>query len=440
MPQTEAGEQCATKFVRGGVRAHPKNGNAHQLPRDASCLPRSEVFCQRQDESTHSTKDGQHFSAVLHKQERGNDLPGTDLPSQTTMAVVHGEGHLPFCRSPTRDLECSSGRRVQNYEGPNGLEAKSPHVQQNQPNTRPLRDRFVCYQTDTPTAAVCQLETRSSGNDDRRLCNGLVQEKSLCQPTMELDRKGPSPMSEATSRACTDCPNLEGPTLVPHTPRNGDEDTTSDSTSRGLDPTNRSNQLLRCHTTTSRVEHLRQRYRSCQLSHKATEIIMASWRPKSSKSYDSLYGKWVRWCDQRNTNPVSGPIGDVVNFLANLFSEGYQYRSLNAYRSAISSVHEKVDGYEVGQHPLVSRLLKGAFHQRPPRPRYSTTWDVAIVTNYLDSLGENQSLSLADLTMKTAMLLALTRPSRASDLANLDIRSLKHCPEGVTLQTMSLPK
>jgi len=42
-----------------------------------------------------------------------------------------------------------------------------------------------------------------------------------------------------------------------------------------------------------------------------------------------------------------------MNFLASLFEQGYQYRSVNSYRSAISSVHEKVDGEEVGKHPLV---------------------------------------------------------------------------------------
>ena len=69
-------------------------------------------------------------------------------------------------------------------------------------------------------------------------------------------------------------------------------------------------------------------------------------------------------------------------------------------------------GYEVGQHPLVSRTLKGIFHERPPQPRYSETWNVAAVTTYIESLGENDSLSLAILTHKLVMLLALTRPSR----------------------------
>lgn len=127
----------------------------------------------------------------------------------------------------------------------------------------------------------------------------------------------------------------------------------------------------------------------------------------------------------------------MVNFLAHLYEQGYQYRSLNSYRSAISSVHEKVDGYEVGQHPLVTRLIKGAFHERPPQPRYSETWDVSKVTSYLESMGSNHTLSISDLTHKTVMLMALTRPSRSADL-NLTHR--KYSPEGVTFAPTKLTK
>ena len=33
---------------------------------------------------------------------------------------------------------------------------------------------------------------------------------------------------------------------------------------------------------------------------------------------------WSSWCQQRGRDPLSGPIEDVVNFLAGLYSEGYQ--------------------------------------------------------------------------------------------------------------------
>ena len=186
--------------------------------------------------------------------------------------------------------------------------------------------------------------------------------------------------------------------------------------------------------------YLTDRFRSQSLSEEASKLLLALWRPKTAKSYDSLFGKWVGWCNQRNTNPISGDINEVLNFLADLFKQGYQYHSLNAYRSAISSVHEKVDSYEVGQHPLVARLVKGAFHERPPQPRYTETWDVSKVTTYLESLGDNDTLQINDLTMKTVMLMALTRHARSADLEGLNLDQRRYSPEGVTFVPTKLAK
>ena len=118
--------------------------------------------------------------------------------------------------------------------------------------------------------------------------------------------------------------------------------------------------------TSGRMEHIRESLKSQGLSDQATSLIAKSWRTKTTQSYDSLFKRWDRWCSERNSNPFSGPVSDVANFLASLFEEGYQYSSVNAYRSAISSVHDKVDGLSVGQHPTIVRLLKGIFNVLPP--------------------------------------------------------------------------
>ena len=120
----------------------------------------------------------------------------------------------------------------------------------------------------------------------------------------------------------------------------------------------------------------------------------------------------------------------MVNFLADLFEQGCQYRSLNVYRATISSIHEKVDGYEVGQHLLVTRLIKGAFHEQPPQPRYETTWDISKVITYLEALGNNDKLQINDLTMKEVMLMALTRFSRSEDFATLNLDQNRYILEG----------
>ena len=168
--------------------------------------------------------------------------------------------------------------------------------------------------------------------------------------------------------------------------------------------------------------------------------MLSSWRPKTKSNYNSLFAKWAGWCAQRNRDPFSGPVEDVINFLAELFREGYLYRSLNSYRSAISAIHSKVDGQPVGQHPLVTRMLQGAYNERPPLPRYATVWDVGVVLRYLRGLGENGTLSLRLLTLKSAMLLALTRPARSVDLSKLDIRARFYTSAGVTFKAQHLSK
>ena len=114
---------------------------------------------------------------------------------------------------------------------------------------------------------------------------------------------------------------------------------------------------------TGHVEHLRERLSSQGLSGQAADLILKSWRTKTNKSYNSLFGRWNHWCSQRGSDPFSGPVSEVANFLASLYQDGYQYNSVNAYRSAISSVHEKVKGVPVGQHPIITRLVKGVFHE-----------------------------------------------------------------------------
>ena len=68
-----------------------------------------------------------------------------------------------------------------------------------------------------------------------------------------------------------------------------------------------------------------------------------------------------------------------------------------------------IDGYSVGEHPIIARLLEGMFHVRPPEPRYSFTWDVNVLLTFLESWFPLSALELKRLTLKTAALVALFR-------------------------------
>ena len=158
------------------------------------------------------------------------------------------------------------------------------------------------------------------------------------------------------------------------------------------------------------------------------------------KNYNSSWRQWEQWCIQSSTNPISPTLSDILNFLAYQFQQGKQYRSLNCYRSALSSVLAPIDGFDIGRHPLVCRIRKGAFQLRPPQAKYSVFWSVSSVLNHMASWGENQSLGLQKLSWKLAMLLALCSASRTSDLTKFSVQHRQYSPKKVTFYPKGLAK
>ena len=130
----------------------------------------------------------------------------------------------------------------------------------------------------------------------------------------------------------------------------------------------------------------------------------------------------------------------MLDFLAGKYHAGLACRSLNCYRSALSSAMLPIDGFQVGQHPLVSRLLKGVFNSRPPQPKYTEMWEVSRVLSYIKSLGSNEALSLKLLTRKLVVLLALVLASRSSDLIRLTLKGRKYSAGGAELRCIGLSK
>ena len=203
----------------------------------------------------------------------------------------------------------------------------------------------------------------------------------------------------------------------------------SSSPRRSIEP--QSNPSHAPEAPTSRLDYFQQLCTTAGLSNTATHLL-------TNKAYDYAWTKWNSWCNRRKVNPISANVKDILTFLSDQFDSNLQYRTINVLRSAISSIHPWIEGKPVGQHPLVTRLMKGIANERPPKPRYTTTWDVSKVTTYLLALEENKTLPLKLLTKKLLMLLALVSPER-SVLWELDIRYLEKQPDGVVF-TLTKPR
>ena len=192
-------------------------------------------------------------------------------------------------------------------------------------------------------------------------------------------------------------------------------------------------------SSVGRLKGLRRRFRA-KISDRAIDLIFSSWRDKTNANYNSVWRAWESWCAARGIYPFASDISHVLDFLADKYSAGLKYRSLNCYRSALSSALLPVEGFPVGQHPLVTRLLKGVFNCRPPQPRYSQTWEVSQVLSYIKYLGPNEHLSLKLLSRKLVVLLALVLAQRCSDLCRLSLQGRKYSAEGAVLRCTGLAK
>ena len=171
---------------------------------------------------------------------------------------------------------------------------------------------------------------------------------------------------------------------------------------------------------------MRRVYQNKGFSEKATNIVLQSWRQSSQKQYDVHIKKWLLFCTQRQVDPVRPNISVAVEFLTTLYEGGLSYSSINTARCALSAILDTPDSVlpTFGEHPDVKRFMKGIFQSRPPLPRYTKTWDVNTVLQYIGSLGDSQDLTLKDLTLKLVMLVALTTAQRGQSLHLMDTQGM----------------
>ena len=130
----------------------------------------------------------------------------------------------------------------------------------------------------------------------------------------------------------------------------------------------------------------------------------------------------------------------IREFLSDSFHNGLQYGTINTYRSALSNVLPPMEGFLVGQHPLVVRLMKGIQNSRPAMPRYQHCWDINQVLDYIKSLPANMDVSLDLVTGKLATLMPITAPKRSSELGLLDLNFSKKHPEGISFSLPDMTK
>ena len=161
-----------------------------------------------------------------------------------------------------------------------------------------------------------------------------------------------------------------------------------------------------------------------QLSAGASKVLQSSWATTTQESYGLGYRYYATFCERNGLDEFKPDPVNLINFLQSEFEYNSRpYRTLNNLRSSVSSTLGPcpVSGKPIGQDALVCRYMKGVKRLRPPKPALFPNWEISKVLEFLKSLGDSSSLSLAMLLKKTAFLVALVCFKRPSDLCNMQI-------------------
>ena len=423
--------------VSGGTRP------SHKLPGTASGHVGSEDIHQEPGECACTSAHGQQDSSFLCEPHGRDPVPNNEQTGNPVLAVVSDKERVPVSRVSTRPRQLHSGRGIQKDPVISGVEAETGSVSADNGGAGRMLSGSVCFSAQCPADAVCQLEARSECDGNGRSATPLEQVDRLRLPTILSDRGMPQEGQGGQGISGASGSNMEIPALVSSSARSPNRlppDPPSRLRSSGgplqqSAPTDGNRPVA-----SSRLETIRQRQLAAGISGETSQLLAAGWSSGTNRAYESAWKKWDSWCSEQQVDPISCPVQPFLEFLASLYQSGMQYRSINTIRSAISMTHDHVEGIPMGQHPLVSRLLKGVYNLRPPQPRYTATWDVDIVVRFFQALGNNGTLPLKILSQKLALLMALVDASRVSELQALDLRYRLYRPEGVVFSMPTLGK
>ena len=73
-------------------------------------------------------------------------------------------------------------------------------------------------------------------------------------------------------------------------------------------------------------------------SEETRKLLALSWRKGTRKDYTAKFKQFSIWCTERKVDPCLASLNDCADFLTSLFQRGLKYRTINGYRSMLSSL------------------------------------------------------------------------------------------------------
>ena len=420
--------------------------NAHQLVRTKSSISDHQTLSSTSERSHSVDSLRQHISGTVFEQGGGNSVTQVMLSDMGHMASRKGQQHSSEVRSCSRYSECF-GRQSESCENPTNRmvseQCSSAQIVSDLGNTS---DRSVRVRSEQENTSVLHMVSQSVGSSDRRIVNCVGKHGSIRISPDLSHTKGITAHEEISMSDNTHNPTVAKETLVYQSSANvgcmSEKVTTltrsSGSTeNQNISPETRDIQFD-CMATVNRS------FQNKGFSEDSRKLMVASWRSGTRKDYSIKFKKFNSWCCEREIDPNAATLTNCADFLSSLFQTGLKYRTISGYRSMLSVMLPQINGYPVGQHPDIKRLLKGVFNSRPPVKQLVPEWDLRKVLGLLSSppFEPMNTISLKCLTWKTVFLTAISTFRRCSDIQALrmDVGFMNILSEGVIFIREGLSK
>ena len=404
-----------------------REGVRHQHPRTVGSGVSNKNINKTPQTILNSHENRQHFSTVLHSEDGGHQKPSYARHIQKDLALSSITQDHDYCRMDPISPEHNSRLGVEKCLRLSGVEALPQGVPINLSSEGSARFRSVRIKDLSSGQSLLQLESGSgllgSGRFSTELEPGVPLRISPFLPHNKSAEK-----SSHTNGAKHDSDNssLAISTMVP-TSSNHVYSTSTALTKHkhtAKKPIRQTASLTpRVISPTSGLASIRDRLVQQGISEEAQELILSSRSKGTITNYESAWKEWRLWCSGGGVDTFACPIRDVVNYLGHMFKMGYEYKTINVHRSALSAYHDPVRSagslMTVGKHPQVSSLMSGVQNLRPPRPKYAFTWDIEAVLCLFRSWPLD--LTPKQLTIKVTTLLALIGVPRGAELHLFDL-------------------
>ena len=290
----------------------------------------------------------------------------------------------------------------------------------------------LCKPSQFSTPSVFFMDSGSGCGSHQRFSSDMVQNESLGQSSMDLDTEDIIQIDQGKSNNDHTGALVGDSSMVSITPRSINRTSISHSiqedSSRGTESPNKSFSQPKLEIT--RLQTFRSRYQAKGFSEKSVDLLMSTLETSSTKTVSSNLRAWISWCRSNSVDPIVCNLNSICEFFSDKLKEGKSYNTIAGYRSAISEVHDKVDGVPIGQHSVITKALLAVYKGNPPLTPSDDLIDISPSLTFIVNLGDNDSMSIRDLSIKTAFLMALVSASRPSDLVRIDATSMKESDNG----------